>query len=409
METLAGRGADRDTDSDSDGASESSDTGSENTIEAPKKNQSSGNERAFAVARRGSLLRMDEVMQPGMKLSNSATSNEYTLERKIGQGAFGRVWLCTEAASGEQRAVKLVPCVGADSLAPEIERTRCACDSGAHVPKFYEASVGTMLGDCGYTKELVMIVMEFVDGQSVGQLAVQSALPENASRVIIGDMTDALARLHQAGIIHRDVKGENVLVSRAGVAYLCDFGVSKMFDITGQRDKQEKMEKKMTVCGTPFWMAPEVVGKGRYDEKVDIWSLGITAIEMATGRTPYHNKAWLMGNPGHVFHMLQNMPKSPATDRKSWVATLADSKYSEAFDSLVCSCVMRDPSDRPSAAELLELEYLQRPMSQERRAIATALFGSPEAPRTATSSRAGQCREDAWRSDIIFHRSGYQC
>jgi len=328
---------------------------------------------------------MEQVLKPGLIVKSHGSGNEYTLRRRIGQGAFGQVWQGSGPA-GEVRAIKLVPGSGAAALAPEIEKTRLASESSGakHIPRFYEASSGKVL-DCekldSCIPEMCVIVMEFIDGACAGQIVVNNPLPELAARVVFHDICCALERLHDCGLIHRDVKGDNVLVSKSGMAYLCDFGVSKLVDIKGSSSKQ----KRMTVCGTPFFMAPEVSSGGSYDEKVDIWSLGISAIELASGETPWHNNPWAIANPTHVFHILQRksfavQASSPVASRRSWMESMNKADYSQAFTDFVGSCVMLDPTARPSAAELLASPYVALPAgdgeAEVRRSVVEWLQGA---------------------------------
>mmetsp|Transcript_65906 Transcript_65906/g.114772 ORF Transcript_65906/g.114772 Transcript_65906/m.114772 type:complete len:534 (+) Transcript_65906:31-1632(+) len=331
----------------------------------------------FIPARRGTLRLLDTELAPGITIQSCESKECYELMRYIDRGAFGQVWLCKDGQSKE-RAVKIVPGFGAASLAAEVVNSREASGealasgvdadknqhSCSHVPQFYEASLARLVAgplqwrdtthEAKGIPELLIIVMEFVDGSSAGGLARKQPFPERAAQTVFRDICTALARLHEIGIIHRDVKGDNILVSRSGVSYLCDFGVSKIVD------KDGKHRKRMTNnIGTPFFMAPEVVGHGTYDEKVDIWSLGITAIELATGQTPWHRNQLAAMNPFHVFHMLVNLPASPACERKSWQACVASARYSADFEDFLSRCVLLNPEMRDSAQQLLSTPFLQ--------------------------------------------------
>jgi len=339
----------------SDSDESSSSFGSDAGEIAPERVGASACQVQFVASRRRSLETLGTALIPGAIIESTSSGNEYTLVRTIGQGAYGQVWLAKDPLQAE-RAVKIVPGIGAVALAPEIEKTRRASEmaDSSHVPKFYEASGGKLHGQMhpdGKIPELLLIVMEFVDGPSAGQVAKQFCFPEIATKVVLHDIGEALSQLHQHGIIHRDIKGDNILISRSGNCYLCDFGVSKI--------APRMPNERMTVCGTPFFMAPEVIKKGYYNEKVDIWSLGITAIELATGQTPWHKNPWAVASPHHVFHMLRALPPSPAVDRKSWAASLSGSGYSEEFQNFVAECLMEDPSARPCMSELLASPFLQ--------------------------------------------------
>ena len=190
------------------------------------------------------------------------------------------------------------------------------------------------------------LVMPLLTGSilDILQLAFPKGLDENAIAVILKDTLTALSYLHGHGQIHRDVKAGNILIDSDGRCLLGDFGVAGHMREGGMR-----VNARSTFVGTPCWMAPEVVDTmSGYNQKADIWSLGITAIELAHGHAPFHKHP-----PMKVLLMtLQNPP--PALNQPG-----EERKFSKNFDELVELCLQKDPAKRPSAAKLLEHKFFK--------------------------------------------------
>lgn len=175
------------------------------------------------------------------------------------------------------------------------------------------------------------------------KIAHPDGFEESAIGSILKETLKALEYLHQHGHIHRDVKAGNILLDSNGEVKLGDFGVSAcMFD------KGDRQRSRNTFVGTPCWMAPEVLQPGRgYDFKADIWSLGITALELAHGHAPFSKYP-----PMKVLLMtIQNAPPGLDYDR--------DKKFSKSFKEMVAMCLVKDQTKRPTADKLLKHSFFK--------------------------------------------------
>ncbi|KAK7603091.1 hypothetical protein V9T40_003090 [Parthenolecanium corni] len=248
---------------------------------------------------------------------------------KLGEGSYGSVYKALHKESGQVLAIKQVP-VDTDlqEIIKEISIMQ-QCNS-PYVVKYYGS----------YFKNTnLWIVMEYCGAGSVSDIMRlrKKTLTEDEIATIMSDTLKGLEYLHLRRKIHRDIKAGNILLNTEGHAKLADFGVAGQLTDT--------MAKRNTVIGTPFWMAPEVIQEVGYDCVADIWSLGITALEMAEGKPPYGDI--------HPMRAIFMIPTKPPPSLKEV------NKWTEEFSNFVNSCLVKDPNERPSATKLLEHAFIK--------------------------------------------------
>lgn len=259
----------------------------------------------------------------------------------IGSGAFGQVFKVMHTGTGEMCAMKVVHVKDA----PEAKIKKVVESLMQEIELMQDLSHPNIVRYLGseHKDESLNIYMEYVSGGSIAtMLARFGAFSEPVTATYTRQILEGLRYLHEKRIIHRDLKGGNILVTSEGVVKLSDFGASKrLLDIQTFTDHGGAQ----SMTGTPYWMAPEVIrGNMNYGRKADVWSLGICVIEMAAGRPPYSELG-----PVTALFKIGSTDQPPAHPQSL-------SAQAQAF--LAC-CLNRDPKKRMTAEELLEHEWVK--------------------------------------------------
>ncbi|OHT14852.1 Serine/threonine-protein kinase pakC [Tritrichomonas foetus] len=213
-------------------------------------------------------------------------------------------------------------------------------------------------------KGWLYIIMEYVNGGTLTDILTTCCMTELHIAFFVKNILLALQQIHQNNLIHRDIKSDNILVSKNGEVKIADFGyTARLTDASA---------KRTTICGTPYWMAPELIQGNAYGSEVDIWSLGILCIEMAEGAPPYLDE-----QPMRALYLIVVNGVRGLTEKDKW---------SPEFNDFISKCLDKIPSKRPKADELLKHPFLSN-CSPVQEIAALERFTLAEKGKSAKTSR----------------------
>ena len=253
---------------------------------------------------------------------NTLFNNRYELIRQIGEGGYAKVWLANDCLNNTEVAIKIYK----DSLSTDLAER--ACREYAIGGRIYHPNILPSY-DFNYSENSIYIVMPYCPFGSIDK--IQGRISEHTLWRIIKDVASGLEHLHRHWIMHLDVKPANFLLDTQGHYVLSDFGLShRAASLIHSYDKYK------TIGGTAYMSPERCYSDGKVDFYSDIWSLGVSIYELATGELPFHGWGGQMQLSDRIF-------------------TLRCDKYSTKLSNLIDACVSPYPQNRPSATEIIAL------------------------------------------------------
>jgi len=258
----------------------------------------------------------------------------YAIEAKLGKGGMGEVYRARDTRLNRPVAIKILP---AEVVKDPDRRRRFMMEARAASAVNHPAIA--QVYEIEEEGDLVYIVMEFVDGSTVRKLAASGEL-DIASALEVGiQVGDALSRAHAAGIVHRDIKSDNIMVSRDGHPKILDFGLAKLTDMVsqapGDASAMETLVKTQAgmIVGTLAYMSPEQARGLQADQRSDIFSLGVVLYEMATGRLPFGGQ-----NALEVIHAIASTQAAPLSTIRAGLPF--------SLQRVIDRCLKKKPEER---------------------------------------------------------------
>lgn len=235
-------------------------------------------------------------------------AGRYTLDREIGRGGMGAVWLGRDDVLGRDVALKRIGMAPGGGT-PDLERAEREARLAARLNHPHVVAVYDLIAE----DDVQWLVMEYVEGTTLAALVQrEGALPTEAAARILQQAADALAAAHAAGIVHRDVKPSNILVTSDGQVKLSDFGIARA-------EADASLTQTGLVTGSPAYLSPEVASGQQATPASDVWSLGATLFYTLAGRAPYEVGDNVLGALYRIVH--EDPPRLP---NAGWLAALLD-------------------------------------------------------------------------------------
>jgi len=305
----------------------------QNKSSTPSKMNASSSTTSASDTHVPTPLPEDKPLTLSELVSKENPTNIYKNMEKIGEGAAGEVFVATHVKTGRKVAIKKMDINGENM---KLLITEIGIMKTSHHENIVDYIDSYIVDD-----RQLWVVMEYMDGGCLTDILEQfEELKMNESQIAFccKESLKALSYIHSLHRIHRDIKSDNILLGLNGSVKLADFGYAAQLT--------QKQQKRNTVVGTPYWMAPELIRGHDYGTKVDIWSLGIMLMEMAEGEPPY-----MEFPPLRALFLITTKGIPPLKEPHKWSAE---------FNDFFSKCLDKDVERRPEAAALLKHPFINR-------------------------------------------------
>jgi len=262
---------------------------------------------------------------PGTEFTGPNPKSDFRLVKILGKGAVGTVYAGIHKKTNSKVAVKVIYC--------EDCRLDDSLKESETMASLHHSNIVAFFGSYILPQQL-WIIMEFCPYKNIAKVieTLGHGLPDNAVICIVRQMSKALDYIHSKGILHRDIKASNLLLNPNGIIKLCDFGTVAAVNA--------QVTQRSTIIGTPYWMAPEIVEGCKYDFRADVWSLGITVIELVDEYPPLYDRTAMQA----LFLIPSNPPPTVACPEK----------HDPVISSFIAKCLVKDQEKRPLMSEVVK-------------------------------------------------------
>ena len=300
------------------------------------------NKRIFPYFTQEEMIKINKILQKEkkqIKNSSKIKIRHYKLGNIIGEGSYGRVYEALDEDRGQLIAVKIIDKNNLNTINNSNNNSQSLSSIEGEIEILSKLNHKNIVKyyDSSQSKNHLKIFFEYCECGSIAKmLSNYKSFNEKIIRKYTKEMLEGLEYLHAHSIIHRDIKGANILVDRNGICKLSDFGGAKII--------KEDFEKTTTMRGTPNWMAPEVIKYNENTRFSDIWSVGCTVIEMINGEPPFSN----IKNPFKVLFHIINCKEPPQIPKNC----------SFNLQHFIYSCLKINPWERLNVCQLLTHPFI---------------------------------------------------